>query len=89
MTKCGNSSNFELWFNSFFYRPMEWVPSRIQYLQNRYPIKFFQQVKIRFDSVDLLLYPKFLNNGLTLQAPRKSYIKNNFPVGLGKIFQSN
>ena len=45
-------------------------------------------VKIRFDKVDLLLYPKFLNNGLILQAPGKSYIKNNFQVGLGKIFQS-
>ena len=38
--------------------------------------------------VELLLYPKFFNNGLTLQAP--SYLTiviNSFQVGADKMFR--
>ena len=37
---------------------------------------------------ELLLYPKFLNNGVTLQAPGQNNFEDYFQDGVDKILQS-
>ena len=50
--------------------------------------KFIFCSRLNWFCLELLLYPMFLNYGLTLQAPVKVILKNIFQVVLDKIFQS-
>ena len=74
-------------FHYLFYKPMTDLLKNVIFTELS-PNKFLAVVWNTFwFCVELLLYPRFLNNGLTLQAP--VIFQNNFQVGVDKIFQPN